>query len=197
MTEQREPFELLSMLGARAPNIYGGGRGGVPQLTAQDVSAALSGHAAGDPERLRKANGPTLLVLAKYAHDAQAIHRLQYVWWLAVVGMAVDQEWHLERHVPRTRYLAEATLTEYLCGALCRTCAGTGVTLEQQLCETCGGAKIEIRKPYWWARALKIGPPKVVDWIPRTRQCIDLLQEWESSAESALRAGLKPGVYSE
>jgi hypothetical protein len=182
MTERRDPLELLAMLGARSPDMLASGRGR-PALTAQDIMAAMA--IGGCPE------GPYKLVLAKYAHDAGALHALGYIWWAEVAGLAVEHQWKGARGVPSFRRLADATLAEFLEGRLCRWCRGASVTPDQRACEACAGTGRRDRSALWWARSLDMHHSNVEVWIGRAKVCTTRLQDWEMQAEHALRQGLR------
>lgn len=196
MTEARDVFEDLARLAPRGPALLAGGRGGAPRWTAMDVAAAMSGRHAGDVVWLRGATTATWLALAKYAFDPRAVYCLERAWWYEVVGLAVDGGWQTELGRdgrPRARLLADATLTEYLCGSLCGTCSGAGRAHNQAECPACDGRGVEERSTWWWARELKCRHATAVEWAPRIRACFIRLQELEADARAALESGRREG----
>lgn len=193
----RDVFEDLGRL-AGPPSLTFAARGTGGKAgawTAADIAAAMSGKAHQDPERLRNAHAPTQLALAKYAFDAGAVWTLQYVWWAEVARMAVADGWtDLNKpDVPRLRALATETLTEYLCGARCTSCSGSGLQHNQQPCLACDGLGQQLRSIWWWALTLRCRRSSVQAWAPRIRACMDRLQDWEIEAREALEEGRKRG----
>lgn len=197
MTEPRDPLEDLARLGAQAP-MLGGARGGTgpARWTALDIAAALSGYAHGDLLRLREGHGPTLLAMVKYAFDRGSVYPLVVTWWLRVIDLAIEGGWRGElnsRAGVRARLMADATLEEFLCGAHCAECGGTGLQHNQQTCPTCDGFTQQVRGEWWWAMKLQCRRENVAPWMPRIRTCFVELQDWEAQARGAYAAGRKEG----
>jgi hypothetical protein len=196
MTEPLDPLEKLAQLAPQSPRFGVVGHGTAKRLWArEDIAAALSGRAAGDPTRLRNAHLPTLLVLVKYAMDRPSVYPLEIAWWYEVVGMAVRGDWLADKNgMPRLRIVADATLTEFIAGARCSTCGGAGLMHNQAECTACGGGGVQVRGAGWWGIELQLRKATTLDaWMPRIRSCFVRLQELEAEARGALAAGSREG----
>lgn len=181
MTDSRDPLELIAMLATRTPDLIASGRGGKGALSWMDVASALS------LGRCRE--GPSNLIYAKYARDPTALWRCLELWDVEVRHIAHRDDWRT-RHPARIAYLAAATLDDHVSGSLCPVCNGACVTPEQATCPACDGIGQRHRSGRWWADALDVHRSRLAPWEPRIRQCLLVLQEWETQGASALAAGL-------
>ena len=162
-----------------------GGRGGKDRITAQDVAAAVA--MAG------LESGPELLVLVRYADQADLYPRLQTQVYLETIGLANRNRWTIERGVQRVRWLSQIALGEHLQPPLCVACNGTGVHKNQKTCATCEGTgRVQLRRGQDYAEALQI---TLADWQniwePRYRVARAMLDVWESDAERAIGRALR------
>src|SRR5690606_11516998 len=119
--------EALNLLNPRALDMRNPG-GGRPELTAQDIAAALSG--------LKKA--PYYLGMLVYAFDKDSFNFL----YVEVAGMKriPKKPQALIGHQP-VRAILLLCLDELWGDNKCRTCEGAGVNNDQQTCQTCNGKK--------------------------------------------------------
>lgn len=122
--------EALNLLNPRALDMRNPG-GGRPELTAQDIAAALSG--------LKKA--PYYLGMLVYAFDEGAFNYL----YVQVAGMKQipKKPQGLTGYQPVKQILL-LCLDELWGDNKCGTCKGAGVNNEQQECQICRGRKYKV-----------------------------------------------------
>jgi hypothetical protein len=162
-----------------------GGRGGKDRITAQDVAAAVA--MAG------LETGPELLVLVRYADQHDLLPRLRTQWYLELIDAARAGGWHIDRGVPRVRWLSVLTLSEHMTPPLCGHCNGTGIHHNQRTCAQCeGSGRVQMRRSRDYADDLQVS---VSDWestwVHRHRAAMARLDVWESDAERALGRAMR------
>jgi len=162
-----------------------GGRGGKDRVTAQDVAAAVA--MAG------LESGPELLVLVRYADQHDLLPRLRNRWYLELIDAARAGGWHIDRGIPRVRWLSLLTLGEHMTPPLCGHCHGAGIHHNQKTCAQCGGSgRVTVRRPTDYADDLQVTVPEWEQtWAVRHRAALSRLDVWESDAERALGRALR------
>jgi hypothetical protein len=141
----RHPGEILAMLaehGISLTHIPGG----MPELVALDVAAALG--------MMHDTPGAAML-LAKYTLDPRATDEFRNHWRMAVDRHAYSERWSIDN---RQIMLADYSLAEWLDAQRCKTCRGVGTQITASgkvercpVCEGTGLRRIGLRQP---ARAL-------------------------------------------
>lgn len=126
--------------------------GGLPEFTQAEIAAALGGL-----PRL-----PYLLGLAAINASWEVLPELERLLWLQLVDVSIEQRWLVTVGVPRTRYMAQMALWEYLHPPKCRRCHGKGEIYPPNsavqtcdLCEGTGSGKISIETRARWMRVRK------------------------------------------
>jgi Zn finger protein HypA/HybF involved in hydrogenase expression len=142
--------ELLAMLAPRTVQMGRIPGGGLPELTAQDLAAAL-GMSGSDKLSAE-------LLLTKYAQDSDTRNSLKIRWRMRVGDHALHQKW--DRKPRGTVFaLADLALFESLSAQRCPSCNGVaelliGATVRQ--CPTCSGTGLPPTSDASVARALNL-----------------------------------------
>lgn len=159
--------------------------GGVPQLTALDIAAALG---MADVEDIQ-----VRLLRVKFALDLGCYDRLRYEWMHRVVTHAVDEGWKAAKGKPRILPMAVFTLIEHLGWNCCPACHGNAERMVgdvKEICPTCDGTGKQYRSERWVAQhVLSVHHSTFQQtWRDRFNWCRGDLAELEDAAVRKLRS---------